>query len=158
MLKKIIVIVLGILVGVLGFSLGRLSLKNNLITSEKRSNKFCNYFKVLDQWLTLLENNTDIKLYFKNKGYHSVAIYGMGVLGKHLCKYLENSEVQIIYGIDQNTSKTNYDFPIYSLEHTLTEADAVIVTATFDFENIKHDLSSHISCPIISLEEILYEC
>ena len=39
----------------------------------------------------------------------------------------------------------------------LAEADAVIVTAIYNFDEIEEKLSDLIDCPIISLEDIIYE-
>ena len=42
-------------------------------------------------------------------------------------------------------------------EEKLEKVDAIIVTAVSFFDQIEEELSEKISCPIISLEDILYE-
>ena len=42
-------------------------------------------------------------------------------------------------------------------EEELPEVDAVIVTAVYEYDEIEKMLADRVSCPVISLEEILYE-
>ena len=42
-------------------------------------------------------------------------------------------------------------------DDTFPKVDAVVVTAITFFDEIKMELSKKLECPIISLEEILYE-
>ena len=44
-----------------------------------------------------------------------------------------------------------------SVEDELEEVDAVIVTAVTFFDDILEKLSQKLDCPVISLEDILYE-
>ena len=44
-----------------------------------------------------------------------------------------------------------------SIDDDLEEVDAVVVTAITFFDEIEEKLSQKIDCPIISLEDILYE-
>ena len=43
------------------------------------------------------------------------------------------------------------------MEDDLKPVDAIVVTAITFFDEIKEKLSEKIDCPIISLEDILYE-
>ena len=49
------------------------------------------------------------------------------------------------------------DVDIVSIDDDLEEVDAVVVTAITFFDEIEEKLSQKIDCPIISLEDILYE-
>ena len=46
---------------------------------------------------------------------------------------------------------------VVSPEDGLREVDAVIVTSIFFMDEIEKALSVKLSCPVISLEDILYE-
>ena len=43
------------------------------------------------------------------------------------------------------------------MQDQLTEVDAVVVTPIVFFNEIEKELSEKLDCPIISLEDILYE-
>ena len=46
---------------------------------------------------------------------------------------------------------------MFSLENILSFADAVVVTTVTFFDGIEEKFSIKLNCPIISLEDILYE-
>ena len=80
------------------------------------------------------------------------------MLGLHVVRQLENSQVKIVYGIDQRGGKdVNQGFPVYKKEDMLPDVDAVIVSATYDFGSIYDYLKEKVKCPVISLEEIVEE-
>ena len=43
------------------------------------------------------------------------------------------------------------------MDDNLEDVDAIVVTAITFFDEIEEQLQSKVSCPIISLEDILYE-
>lgn len=69
---------------------------------------------------------------------------------------LEDTEIHVMYGIDQNTDIDCDGIQVVSLENELKKVDAVVVTAITFFDEIKEKLSVKLECPIISLEDILY--
>ena len=79
----------------------------------------------------------------------------MSYAGETLVNELIGSNIQVEYGIDKNAIYTSVD--VVSPEDELKEVDAVIVTAVTFFEEVEALLADKMSCPIISLEDILYE-
>ena len=100
--------------------------------------------------------NMDAAVSSKNK-YEKIAIYGLSYAGETLLSELQDSSIQIAYGIDQNADSIYSDINVYSLEDSLEPVDVVVVTAITFFNEIEKKLSGKIDCPIISLEDILYE-
>jgi hypothetical protein len=49
------------------------------------------------------------------------------------------------------------DVDVVTMDDDLEEVDAIVVTAITFFDEIEEKLSAKIDCPIISLEDILYE-
>lgn len=94
--------------------------------------------------------------YFDNHGYKKIAVYGMSYAGETLINELKDSEVELAYGIDQKVGLYSY-IDILSVDDPLPEVDAVVVTAITFFDEIEEKLRDKVSCPIISLEDILYE-
>ena len=69
---------------------------------------------------------------------------------------LKYSSIEIAYGIERAAGRYSY-IDILSMEESLPEVDAVVVTAITFFDQIKQALTEKVSCPVISLEEILNE-
>lgn len=61
------------------------------------------------------------------------------------------------YGIDRNADRIFSEVEIVNVEDTLQPVDAVVVTAIYNFDEIEEKLSELMDCPIISLEDIIYE-
>ena len=55
-------------------------------------------------------------------------------------KELENSEIEIAYGIDRNAKTIRSNIKLLSMEDNFTEVDAVIVTIIKDFDLIYEKL------------------
>lgn len=70
---------------------------------------------------------------------------------------LRGTEINIDYGIDKNINLIDSNIELFSMEDKLREVDVVVVTAITFFEEIKKELSENIECPIVSLEDIIYE-
>jgi hypothetical protein len=63
----------------------------------------------------------------------------------------------VAYGIDQNADSIYADVDIVTMDDDLEVVDAIVVTAITFFDEIEGKLSGKIDCPIISLEDVLYE-
>ena len=74
---------------------------------------------------------------------------------RHLSTNLRAAE--IVYGIDQRANSIYADVDIVPVDDVLEVVDAVVVTAITFFDEIEEKLSKKLDCPIISLEDILYE-
>lgn len=124
---------------------------------QNMSDKHLALFLMMNQWVKVKQKNKRLEDYFEKKGYKKIAVYGMSYAGETFIDELSGSEIKIMYGIDQNASSIYADIDIVSVEDALDEVDAVIVTAITYFNEIEEKLSQKLSCPIISLEDILYE-
>lgn len=124
---------------------------------ERRNLRYKSYWKILNHWLCLKEKNIKLADYLKIHGFLKIAVYGIGMLGKHLVQELSNSDINIAYGIDLGGQLKSMIFPVYTLDADLEDVDAVIVTVCYEFENIKMMLKKKLDCEILSLEEMLEE-
>ena len=90
-------------------------------------------------------------------GYRHIAVYGMAELGNRLMEDLEDSSVQIDYGIDRDISCSIARIDeVYYPEDELPETDVIVVTPYSMFEEIKELLEKKVKCPVISLEEVVW--
>ena len=124
---------------------------------EEKAYRYETYWRVLDRWLYLKESGRNMADYLEEKGIHSVAIYGVGMLGEHLLKELQEGNVKVCYGIDAKKDKIKAEIPIYSIYEELPETDAIIVTVPYAFEEIKERLEKKTSYLILSLESLIMD-
>lgn len=114
-------------------------------------------FSLMSCWLALKQKNVSVAGYFKEKHYSHVAIYGMGRMGLRLQDELEDQGIWIDYAIDRNKENLRQGVKLVSPDEELYEADAVIVTAVDSFYEIEKLLRGKLSCPILSLEDLIYD-
>ena len=146
--------IFGVGAGAVGASkiVGKSALKN-----QKMSEKHLAIMLLFNQWLTVKQEGKSIEEYFIKNNYKKIAIYGMSYVGERLYEELKNSNIEIKYAIDRNADSMYADIEIFKPEDQLENVDAVIVTAISFFDDIEKSLKEKLSCPIISMEDILYE-
>ena len=119
--------------------------------------KFKSLFELIDKWLLLeQENKVNFRRYFQNKSIHSVAVYGMAALGKHVLFQLRKEGIAPLFGIDRYVGQFGNDFKIYRPEEEFPEVDAVIITA-YDTGTIHRQLKERCQGTIIALETMIDE-
>ena len=125
----------------------------NLKLAEKNRTQFF----VMVQWLKLKQMGGNSSNYLAERGYEKVAIYGMSYTGERVLFELKNAGIEVAYGIDKRAGGAASEIDILSPDDDLPGVDAVIVSEAYFLEEVKSMLSEKISCPIISLEEVVYE-
>lgn len=157
MRKQIIFIGLsGLAIGI-GVWLKVKNLNNKINETTELAEKNRVQFILVNQWLKLRQRDGSICSYLSENGYKKIAIYGMGYIGERLLCELENSDVKIAYGIDKRADGITSSIAIYSLNENLPKVDAVIVSEPFYFGEVEYLLKEKLACPVLSLEEIVYE-
>lgn len=121
------------------------------------SNKHLELFLLMNQWVKVKQEGKNLSSYLEKKGYKRIAIYGMSYAGLTLYDELKGSDVEVAYGIDKNADSIYADIEVISMNESLKEVDAIIVTAISYFDEIEEELSQKINVPIISLEDIVFE-
>lgn len=159
--SKVFSIVLGGVAGVVTGTSVAISRKCNQIMNvvEDKKRKMDSYYFLLNQWLLLRQEGKTLAEYFEQNNYKEIAIYGMKELGERLCDELKNSGVVVKYAIDKNAGTIYVDgnVDIVTPEEILEPVDVIVVTATYYFDEIEESLHEKVNCPIISLEDIVYD-
>lgn len=125
---------------------------------DQRIQMFRSYFYTLDRWLTAKRRQKALGDWLaQTRQVHTVALYGLGVLGRQFAAELEGSPVKILYAIDRDTTKTSVDFPVLKMEEILPPVELVIVTPAYDFDIIRDKLKVKLACPIIQAEMLIKE-
>lgn len=114
--------------------------------------------KCFDLWMSLKEKNMNISYYFQRYRIKNIAIYGYGMLARHLLTELEGTGIEIDYIIDRNSSRRkSLRYEVKGLDDELTQVDAVIVTIVDEFDSIYQLLKERMNCKFFSLYEIVSE-
>lgn len=144
----------GVIIGGIGFG----ALKQQQINSKtEKVDKFKGYYNLLNQWLMIKQSGKTLETYFIDKGFKSIAIYGMGEMGTRLYDELKNTEIEIKYAIDKNALSSMSEIEVVETEDNFEKVDAIIVTATFAFIEIEEELKKKVDYPIVSLEDVVFE-
>lgn len=121
---------------------------------QKALERFSKLFYLMDEWMEKKQQGKSIAKFLRSKGCQSVAVYGMSNLGERLTKDLEEDNMNVSYGIDRRDLSSV--IPMHKLEDDLPEVDAVIVTAMIAFDGIEEKLKKKMTCPIYSIEDVVY--
>lgn len=125
--------------------------------AQNMSDKHLALFLMMDQWVKVKQEGKHLADYFEKNNYRTIAVYGMSYAGERLCEELKDSSITIKYAIDKNAASLYSEVDILSPEDVLEEVDAIIVTPIFFMDEIEDMLSKKVDCPIVSLEDVLYE-
>lgn len=144
-----------------GFAAGEKTIgkarKKAMDKMEDDNIKFQEFYSLLLQWVHMRNEGRTIGAYLKKCGYHTVAIYGMKELGEELLYELRDGEVEVKYAIDRNADDLYMEIDVRHPDEHLEPVDVVVVTAVHWFEEIEKDMKKRVSCPILSLEDIVYD-
>lgn len=132
-------------------------LGKKIIENKEKSDKHLALFLMMNQWVKVKQAGKNLSSYFEREGYREIAIYGMHYAGETLAEELMGSNIEVKYGIDKNADMIYADFDIVTPDDPLDKVDAIVVTSITFFDEIERMLSDKTNCPIISLEDILYQ-
>ena len=144
----------GAAVGAIGTSR---KMSEKIYKASEMSDKHLALFLMMNQWVKVKQEGKDLSSYFERKGYKNIAMYGMSYAGETLINELKNTNIHVDYAIDKNADSIYADVDVVGAEDQLNKVDAVVVTAITFFNEIEEKLADKVGCPVISLEDILYE-
>lgn len=157
-MKKGVVGALSLLAGAAGGAIatGKV-LGDNVDKWQKMSDKHLALFLMMNQWVKVKQEGKNLASYFEKEGYKEIAVYGMSYAGETLVDELAETNVKIKYAIDKNADNLYADVDVVSPDEELETVDAIVVTSITFFDEIEAKLSEKVDCPVVSLEDILYE-
>ena len=157
MKKGLISFISGIVGAVVGAGTISKIMGRSLANKKNMSDKHLALFLMMNQWVKVKQEDKNISEYFEENNIKRIAIYGMSYVGERLIEELKVSNIEVAYGIDREAKALNMDVEVVTLDDDLKEVDAVVVTAITFYEEIAEKLEKKLKCPVISLEDILYE-
>ncbi len=133
------------------------SRRDNIKKLELQQQKMNEFYMILLQWLRVHQEGRTLAEYFRKNGYSTVAVYGMKELGEALVGELEKSDVDVKYCVDRSADDIYVEVDVYKPDQNLPPVDVMVVTAVHYFEDIENDMMNKVDCPIISLEDVVWE-
>lgn len=102
-----------------------------------RIGKFEMYYNLLERWLTVHEEGRTLSDILAQREIFTIALYGMGKIGKHVINELKGSSITVVYAIDRAKSGLYDSIVVKRIDDTLPKVDAVLVAAVYDFDEIE---------------------
>lgn len=115
------------------------------------------YLDMMNQWLILGQEGKRLDRYLKDCDWCKIAIYGMSIYGRHIIRELSDTECIVIYAIDRKGMDDYRGVKVLKPTDFLPEVDVVINSVIHEHERIVEDIKSIIQCPIVSLEDVVFE-
>lgn len=113
--------------------------------------------EVLEHWVSVYQEGKCVREFFFKYNYKTIAIYGMGILGKLLFNELKESGIRVLYYIDRYKIFEDSVAKVIHIEQELPDVDAIVVTALAEFDSIYDLLLTKSKIPIIDMREIFAE-
>lgn len=132
-------------------------LEKELEDQKKMKEKNREQYLLLLQWLKLRQSGRSICNYLAEKEYKTAAIYGMGHNGERVLQELKASEIEVLYGIDKKADRIVSEIDVLAADTDFPKTDVIIVSEPVYMEEIMKVLKTKVNCPIVSLEEAIYE-
>ncbi len=157
-IKNLLLVLAGFASGVAAdeFTLGKMR-KKSIDKAVDTNKKFSEFYSILLRWLKVRQEGRSLGGYLHNQGYKRIAIYGMKELGVALLDELKGSEVEVAYTIDMDADNIYVAADVYKPDEELEPVDAIVVTAVHYFKDIKNNMEKKMNCPVISLEDVVWE-
>lgn len=132
-------------------------MQKKLNVATDYSDKHLSLFLMMNQWVKVKQEGKNLAAYFEQNGLKKIAVYGMSYAGETLIEELRDTDIEVAYGIDKNADKIYSTVDIITVDDSFEKVDAVVVTAITFYDDIKDMLCEKVDCPVISLEDVLYE-
>lgn len=107
------------------------------------------------KWIQIRQSGHTLNEYFQKYKIHSIAIYGMAVLGCRLYDELEDGETEIKYLLDKEPGGMVEIFNFASLDGKKLDVDAIVVTVAGAEKEIVREIKKKGYQTVIGLSEIL---
>lgn len=121
----------------------------------KRTVRLQAYYNTFAPWLDAKIAGVNIGGYFKDTD--KIAVYGMGKIGRLLCKELSANGNNVVCGIDQNISGMDWDtrIKVYSCDEELPDIDYIVISIAYLADDIVPLLEDRGSYKIVTIDEVL---
>ena len=131
-----------------GFSLRKLVRAQEMNALKRK-------MELLDRWMKLRERGVYYGAFLSSLGIKSAAVYGCGMLGRHLVSEL-SAFVQVKGFIDRNAGEIKAEIPIYTFDEPWPEADCVVVSL-LEAEKVEKAIKAKTGKKVLALKDWIME-
>ena len=124
---------------------------------EKTADKFSDYYSVMLQWVKLHQDGKELKSYFEKNGYRRIAVYGMNDIAYAMIYELKGSGICVDYCIDRNADNLFLEMKSFRPDEELPDVDVCVVALPELIKEISKILRPKLRCPIVSVEDVVWE-
>lgn len=124
---------------------------------EKQGDCFAEFYTLMQQWVKVYQSGHTLEYYFAKNNYNKIAVYGMSEMGYMILKELQGTSVEVAYCIDRNADNVFAEIDVRRPDGELPQVDAVVVAVVQFYEEVKENLEKKLSCPIVSLSDVVWE-
>lgn len=114
--------------------------------------------EMIRRWFSIKLEKKSLDTVLSQRSIYSIAIYGMGFLGKSLYQELEDSAVGIAYVMDRELQEDEGILKVISLDEELPQVDAVIVTVLGSTDELCERIKRKSGYQVITLKKLLDWC
>lgn len=139
-----------------GYVIGKES-KKTIGEIREQASKITGYYRIFNRWLMLRQNGVTLADYFRRNNYYKIAIYGMKELGERLYDELKGTDIKVVCIIDKAADDLCCEVPVITPDEDIPACDVIIVTASYYYQSIESVLAQKVECPILPIDEIVYE-
>lgn len=122
---------------------------------KEQSHRRENNLRMLSGWLFIAQLGVSLGRKLREAGFAHMAIYGMGVLGRHLYKELKANDIIIDYLIDRCQDGIDLEEPVYRLQDDLPETELIVVTVSVEAAEIVRALNVQRRIRSMTIEEVI---
>lgn len=115
------------------------------------------FYYILNRWLEVKQKGKNLKEFFEDNEFSSIAIYGTKELGIALYRELKDTNIQVLYAIDQNPSDVMEGIKVYTPQEDLPQVDVIVITAPHYYNAIEDELYKNVNYPVVSIEDVVCE-
>lgn len=130
-------------------------LRPDMVSVEKYR-KEATYKQILNMWMVLRDRKITVDKFFNKVGIKRIAIYGGGILGKHLYYELRETDVTVVCFLDKNRKVDISGIKTVVPGEPIEEVDAIIITPIMEYGKIREDLRRRYDFDTISIETVIY--
>ncbi len=123
----------------------------------KRYKMIEEFYHIFDQWLTLIESGISIDAILERKGYHKVAVWGMGTMAIHFIKALEQSGVSVEYAVDKPGAEYYTSVKVISANEICLPVDVIVYTNPDENLEEVQGVADRLNCDVVSLADVIFD-
>lgn len=124
---------------------------------EKHADSFSEFYTLMQQWVKVYQSGHTLEHYFEKNHYKKIAVYGMSEMGYMVLKELQDTAVEVAYCIDRNADNVFAEIDVRRPDAELPQVDVVVVAVVQFYDEVKENLEKKLSCPIVSLSDVVWE-